>query len=175
VQSHRFGPKLYPIAALIPVPAGRPSKLTPELVAKAREIAAEGLPVALMAARLGVGRSTASYWIKNAEQLGEDSLEYQFREAISLADAEKCQQLLSGLDKLATAESPSIWAATWLLTHHPRLRDHFSDAAAERKTERKTVATVLEAVAAAGLPADLEHTLLLQMQARGLGAQAADA
>jgi hypothetical protein len=139
-------------------------------VAKAREYASEGLPVALMAARLGIGRSTASYWIQNAEQLGEGSLEYQFREAISLADAEKCQQLLSGINRLATAESPSIWAATWLLTHHPRLRDHFSDAAAERRTERRTVATILEAVAAAGLTPDQEHTLLLQMQARGLGA-----
>ena len=60
--------------------------------------------------------------------------------------------------------------AAWLLTHSPFFRDEWSDAAAERKTERRTVATVLEAVAAAGLPADLEHTLLLQMQARGLGA-----
>lgn len=60
--------------------------------------------------------------------------------------------------------------AAWLLTHSPFFRDEWSDAAAERRTERRTVATVLEAVAAAGLPADLERTLLLQMQARGLGA-----
>jgi hypothetical protein len=34
---------------------------------------------------------------------------------------------------------------------------------------------VLEAVAAAGLPADLERNLLLQMQARGLGAPVVEA
>lgn len=65
--------------------------------------------------------------------------------------------------------------AQWWLTHHPTTRDTWSDAAAERRTERKTVGTVLEAVAAAGLPADLERNLLLQMQARGLGAPQPDA
>ena len=150
------------------MPAGRPSKLTPELVAKAREIAAEGLPVALIADRLEIGRRTAHTWIQNADEKGEDSLEHQFRQAIFLSDAEECSNLLSQLRTSAKSGNP--WSATWLLTHHPRLRDHFSDAAAERRTERKTMATVLDAVAAAGLPADLEHTLLLQMQARGLGA-----
>jgi hypothetical protein len=151
------------------VPAGRPSKLTPELVEQARAIATEGLPVAMIADRLNIGRRTAHTWIQNADSKGEDSLEYQFRQVIFSADAEQCSNLLSGLRQ--SAENGNAWSATWLLTHHPRLRDHFSDAAAERRTERKTVATVLEAVTAAGLPADLERTLLLQMQARGLGAQ----
>lgn len=137
-------------------------------MARAREIAAEGLPVALIADRLEIGRRTAHTWIQNADEKGEDSLEYQFRQAIFLSDAEECSNLLSQLRQSAGNGNP--WSATWLLTHHPRLRDHFSDAAAERRTERKTVAIVLEAVSAAGLPADLERTLLLQMQARGLGA-----
>lgn len=151
------------------MPVGRPSKLTPELIQRAKDLASLGLPLALMAARLGVGRATASTWIKNADKLGEDSLEYQFREVINIADAERAGNILSGLNKLATAETPNFFAATWILTHHPRLRDHFSDAAAERKTERKTVSTVLEAISATGLPSDLEQSLLLQMQARGLG------
>lgn len=159
------------------VPAGRPSKLTTELVEAARIEAAHGLPVALIADRLGIGRSTASRWIKNADENGEDSLEYQFREAIFLADAEKCQNLLSGLQIAAIGSvekgiAPNAWAATWLLTHHPRLRDHFSDAAAERRTERKTVATVVDAIAAAGLAPDDERRVLLQIQARGLGTPA---
>lgn len=153
--------------------AGRPSLLTPELVARAREIAAEGLPVALIADRLEIGRRTAHTWIQNADEKGEDSLEYQFRQAIFLSDAEECSNLLSGLRKSANDGNP--WSATWLLTHHPRLRDHFSDAAAERRTERKTMATVLEAVAAVELPAELEQALLLQMQARGLGTQQQEA
>lgn len=150
------------------MPAGRPSKLTPELVERANGLASEGLPIDLIADRLGVGRRTAHTWVKNADEKGEDSLEYRFRQAIFLADAAQCESLLSGLRQ--SAENGNAWSATWLLTHHPRLRDHFSDAAADRRTERKTVATVLEAVAAAGLPPELERTLLLQMQARGLGA-----
>lgn len=150
------------------MPGGRPSKLTPELVARARKIAAEGLPIDMIADRLEIGRRTAHTWMQNADHKGKNSLEYQFRQAILLSDTEQCSNLLSGLRKSADNGNP--WSATWLLTHHPRLRDHFSDAAAERKTERKTVATVLEAIAAAGLPPDMERTLLLQMQARGLGA-----
>ena len=151
--------------------AGRPSLLTPELVAKAHEVAAQGLPVALIADQLGIGRSTASRWIQEADDKGPDSLQYKFREAIYLADVKKCKTWLQGLEESAASGNP--WPATWLLTHHPRLRDHFSDAAADRRAERKTMATVLEAMAAAGLPADLEQALILQMQARGLGAQPA--
>ena len=159
------------------MPAGRPSKLTAELVQAARIEAAHGLPVALIADRIGIGRTTASYWIKNADDKGKDSLEYQFREAIFLADAEKCKNLLSGLQIAAVGDpangiAPNPWAATWLLTHHPRLRDHFSDAAAERRTERKTIATVVDAIAAAGLAPDDERRVLLQIQARGLGTPA---
>ena len=158
---------------LQPVSAGRPSKLTTELVAKAKLEAGHGFPVALIADRLGIGRSTASRWIQNADEKGEDSLEYQFREAIFLADAEKCQNLLSGLQVAAVGDpangiAPNAWAATWLLTHHPRLRDHFSDAAAERRTERKTIAAVVDAIAAAGLTPEDESRVLLQINARGL-------
>ena len=100
----------------------------------------------------------------------ENSLKVQFRKAINDSAVALAKTQLSNLRDQAAEGSTQ--AATWLLTHHPALRDHFSDAAAERRTERKTVATVLEAVTAAGLPADMERTLLLQMQARGLGAAA---
>lgn len=148
---------------------GRPSKLTPELVGKARDLAGDGLPVALIADRLDIGRRTAYTWIQNADKKGENSLEWEFRQAIFHADVQECRNLLSGLRQ--SAAQGNAWSATWLLTHHPRLRDHFSDAAAERRTERRTVATVMEAVAAVDLPADVEQALLLQMQARGLGVQ----
>jgi hypothetical protein len=154
---------------------GRPSKLTTELVKAARIEAAHGLPVALIADRLGIGRTTAHTWIRNADNKGEDSLEYKFRAAIFLADAEECKNLLGGLRTAASGSKDNPgnpWAASWLLTHHPRLRDHFSDAAAERRTERKTIATVVDAIAAAGLAPDDERRVLLQIQARGLGTPA---
>ena len=165
---------------LQPVPAGRPSKLTTELVAKAKQEAAHGLPLALIADRLGIGRRTAQTWIRDAETKGEDSLEYQFRRAIFIADAEECKNLVNCLRDAALPppppegvegaerKAPNLWAATWLLTHHPRLRDHFSDAAAERRTERKTIAAVVDAIAAAGLTPEDESRVLLQINARGL-------
>jgi hypothetical protein len=164
--------------ATTPVPAGgRPTKLTSELVKAARIEAAHGLPVALIADRLGIGRTTAHTWIRNADSKGEDSLEYKFRAAIFLADAEECKNLLGGLRTAASGSKdnpPNAWAASWLLTHHPRLRDHFSDAAADRRVERKTVATVMDALASAGLTPDDERRVLLQIQARGLGTPPAD-
>ncbi len=73
---------------------------------------------------------------------------------------------MGGLKKQAT--DGNAWAATWLLTHHPRLRDHFSDAAIDRRIEKRTVASIIDAIAAAGLPPDQERAVLLQIQARGL-------
>jgi len=166
--------------ALQPVPAGgRPSKLTTELVTKARQEAANGLPLALIADRLGIGRRTAQTWIRDAEIKGEDSLEYQFRRAIFIADAEECKNLVTCLRDAAlppegSKKDPNVWAATWLLTHHPRLRDHFSDAAAERRVERKTLAQVVDAIASAGLTPGDERRVLLQIQARGLGTLAVE-
>jgi len=149
------------------VPAGRPSKLTPELVEAVKQHAEDGLPVELIAVRIGVHRFTCSRWLREADDKEEGSLHHQFRLAILSADAEYCRTLMKGLKVQADGGNP--WAATWLLTHHPRLRDFFSDAAAERRTERKTVATVVDAIAAAGLAPDDERRLLLQIQARGLG------
>ena len=97
----------------------------------------------------------------------ESSLKVQFRKAINDSAVALAKTQVQNL--VCQASDGSTQAATWLLTHHPSTREHFSDAAAERKVERRTVATVLEAVSAAGLPADLERTLLLQMAARGLG------
>jgi hypothetical protein len=163
--------------------AGRPSKLTADMVEKARQEAKHGLPLPMIADRLGIGRTTAKNWVRNADEKGEDSLEYQFRAAIFIADAEECKNLVSCLRDAALPppppegqqrRDPNIWAATWLLTHHPRLRDHFSDAAAERRAERKTVSTVMDALAAAGLTPDDERRVLLQIQARGLGTPPAD-
>lgn len=98
----------------------------------------------------------------------ENSLKAQFRKAIDDSGAQLAKLQIANLRN--QAEEGNTQAATWLLTHHPATRDHFSDAAAERRTERRTIATVMEAVAATGLTPDQEHTLLLQMQARGLGA-----
>ena len=140
-------------------------------MAQAQTLAAQGLPIGLICQQLGVHHATAWRWIQAADEDGDEeiSLKAQFRKAINDSAVQLAKTHLSNLQH--QSNEGNTQAATWLLTHHPALREHFSDAAADRRTERKTMATVLEAVAAVDLPAELEHALLLQMQARGLGTQ----
>ena len=151
------------------MPAGAPSKLTPEKLEKAIELANLGLPLELVARGVGVHKSTFFRWINKADKFGPDSLECRLRDSINSAAVNIAKIHLHNLRQ--QAENGSTAAATWMLTHHPAVRDQFSDAAAERKVERRTIATVIEAITAAGLPQEDEQRLLLHMQARGLAAQ----
>ena len=134
------------------------------MVELAAETARECPSYRAISRALGVHHCTVRDWMQKGEAEDADPLFRSFSIAIhdALLVAEK------GLTKKIAEGEPKD--AAWLLTHSPFFRDEWSDAAAERKTERRTVATVLEAVAATGLTPDQERTLLLQMQARGLGA-----
>jgi len=150
------------------VPAGRPSLLTDDVIRRAGELADVGLPGPVIAARLGIHIGTWKRWIKKGRDADDGSNEARLCAIINRGASELTERYLNSLH--GQAELGNVNAITWLLTHSPHTREHWSDAAAERKVERRTMSTVLEAVAAAGLPADMERTLLLQMQARGLGA-----
>lgn len=138
-------------------------KLTADLIPRARELAELGLPLALIADALGVHRGTLHRWRKEA---GPEGLERDLSDAIQEGQRAGMLRLLGQIREAGAAD----WrAAAWALTHDPVAREHFSDAAAERRTERKTMGAVVDALAAAALtPAD-ERRVLLQFQARGLG------
>lgn len=146
------------------MPVGRPTSLTEDMIPVAAEVAQACPSYRAIARAIGVHPTTVSEWLQKGDQPDAPPLFQKFSEAIhkALNVAEINLSI-----KISTGEPKD---AAWLLTHSPFFREEWSDAAAERRTERRTVATVLEAVAAAGLPADMERTLLLQMQARGLGA-----
>lgn len=112
-----------------------------------------------------VSLSTVNLWLQHGRRGTGDELHKRFSDAIQEGhyEAEK-----KAVEIITSSADPRSLA--WWLTHHPATRETWSDAAAERRTERRTVTTVLEAVAATGLTPDQERTLLLQMQARGLGA-----
>jgi hypothetical protein len=148
------------------VPAGRPSTLTDEIIAKAQQMADLGLPHALMASRLGVAKTTWERWIQKGRDSDESTNEGRLWGVINRGVSKIAESYLQSLH--GQAESGNVNAITWLLTHHPITRDQFSDAAAERRVERRTMSTVVDAIAAAGLPAEQERTVLLQLQARGL-------
>jgi len=148
------------------VPAGRPSLLTEEVIAKAQQMADLGLPHAFMASRLGIAKTTWERWIQKGRDSDESTNEGRLWGVINRGVSKIAESYLQSLH--GQAESGNVNAITWLLTHHPITRDQFSDAAAERRVERRTMSTVVDAIAAAGLPAEQERTVLLQLQARGL-------
>lgn len=152
------------------MPAGRPSALTPEVVRTASALAAQGLPLNMIADAIGVHRKTCDRWVREAEDEGNtDTLKTQFRAAVFEAHRNTAVDMLSHVTK--SAEQGNVWAATWMLTHHPALRDQFSDAAAERRAVQRTLTGVVAAIDAAGLSDDQRTRLLLTMQAQGIGVQ----
>jgi Mn-containing catalase len=124
----------------------------------------------MIADAIGVHRKTCHRWVREAEdENNTDTLKTQFRAAVFEAHRNTAEEMLGHVTK--SASSGNCWAATWMLTHHPALRDHFSDAAAERRAVQRTLTGVVAAIDAAGLTDDQRTRLLLTMQAQGVGVQ----
>jgi hypothetical protein len=154
------------------VPAGRPSTLTDEIIAKAQQMADLGLPHALMASRLGVAKTTWERWIQKGRNSDESTNEGRLWGVINRGVSKIAESYLQSLH--GQAESGNVNAITWLLTHHPITRNQFSDAAAERRAVQRTLGTVVQAIEAADLNDDQRTRLLLNLQAQGLGVPDAD-
>lgn len=146
--------------------AGRPTVLTAELVDKAAELANDGLPLDMIADAIGVHVNTCRNWLKAAREGDPCDLKQAFLWAISRAQRNWTKSLVGSVR--AAADEGNAWAATWMLTHHPAMRDHFSDAAADRRVERRTVSETIAAIMAAGIPPEHERRILDFMDARGL-------
>lgn len=151
-----------------PQPVDRSHRhLTPEVVARARDLAADGLPLASIAAGCGVGYSSLRWWLKRARDGEGSDLELALLSAMQEGAADGERELLGRIRGAAAAE----WkAAAWLLSHSPRWREHFSDAGYERRAERQTLAAVVQAITATGLTLEDQRRLLLQLRAHALGA-----
>lgn len=145
------------------MPGGRPSILTAEMIPRAAAVARECPTLAAIGRSLGVRRATVRDWIRKGSAADAPEPFAGFSAAIhgAIAEAE-----IALARKIAAGDARD---AAWLLTHSPFFREDWSDAAAERRTERRILAAVVEAIAAAGLPSDQQTRLLLTMQARGLG------
>jgi hypothetical protein len=151
------------------VTIGRPTALTPEAVRTASVLAARGLPLDMIADAIGVHPKTCNRWVREAEEENADDLKKSFRSAVLEAHRNMAGQMLDCVTKSAT-EDRNTWAATWMLTHHPALRDQFSDAASERRAIQRTLGEVVTAIEQQpDLTDDQRTRLLLSLQARGLG------
>jgi hypothetical protein len=146
---------------------GRPSKLTPKAIETAADLAADGLPVELIAQSIGCDPRTCKRWIQEGAEAPSGDLRAKFRHVIFKAEAERARKMLVALDK-ASIEG-NVWAATWTLTHHPRFRDIFSDAAATRREADKTLGQVVKGIVESGIPKDQQRAVLLSIRANGVG------
>lgn len=159
---------------LVPKSGGHPRrKLTAEKVKRAEELTGLGLPILSIAQALGVNRCTLREWIAAGLEPAASELEAALAAAIQRGRVEGEQRLLQYLHKMA--EKGDTRAATWLLSHSPRWRDEWSDAAHARREVNRVVGLFIEAL-------QQDHTLLqeqrervlLSVKAQGLALQAAD-
>jgi len=152
--------------------AGRPTKLTPELVEQTRALARQGLPLGIICANLGIDPSTGHRWIKDAKDTGGEcpELKLQFCKAIHESSMALAKRHINNLND--QSDNGSTHAATWMLTHHPATRDHFSDGAATRREIFNVLNMVGQVIQRSELTPEQQDRLLLQMQAVGLGTPA---
>lgn len=145
---------------------GRPSTITPEHVATAREIAAIGGALPTIAAATNTPLRTIESWLERARAGTGCDLCVALLRAIQngRADAEK-----AALIKIT--ESRDTRDAQWWLTHHPTTRDTWSDAAATRREVARVMGEVCAVIEASDLTPEQQARILLSMQARGLGVQ----
>ena len=149
---------------------GRPSKLTEELIADIEKLCARGLPDSMVRAVADVSDRTWRRWLEDAETAEPDSLLYRFRRATQSGVAKVNNRYLGYLHE--QAENGNVNAITWYLTHHPKLREVWSDAAATRREVQATLQAVVQAIQASDLTPEQQDHLLLRMQAAGLGTPA---
>ena len=124
----------------------------------------------MIADAIGVHRKTCHRWVREAEEDDTDGLKTQFRAAVFEAYRNTAAEMLASVTKAAS--DGNTWAATWMLTHHPAMREQFSDAAATRREVQATLQAVVQAIQASDLTPEQQDHLLLRMQAAGLGTPA---
>ena len=152
------------------MPAGRPTKLNPKAVETARKLSALGCSVPTIAQEIGVHKVSVYNWIKDGEE-GRSELARQFLDAIQSGSGKVEQTCLSALAKALHSDEcrDSTPAAQWMLTHHPRLRDRWSDAAATRRAVDQVLTGVAKGLSESGLTPDQQQAAILAMRANGVG------
>ena len=128
---------------------GRPSTITPEHIATAREIAAIGGTLTTVAAATRTPLRTLNLWLARARAGTGCELCNELLHVIEQGRAEAEKRAL-----IKIAESTDTRDAQWWLTHHPNTRDTWSDAAATRREVARVMAEVCAVIEASGLSAE---------------------
>jgi hypothetical protein len=145
------------------------------VINRAAELVALGLPMASIAQACGVHRATLATWVSAGLQPGAKGLERDLADAIQAARAEGEEHLIRRLHKLAEHPEHGVRASTWLLSHSPRWRDQWSEAAHARREVQKVVAMFVAALEEEpSLRAEQRERILLRVRAKGLALAAGD-
>ena len=145
-------------------PARRHYKLNDDVINKVRVLAEFGAPLEHIAPAAGISYGTIWQSLKNAKGPNPTPQELKLSEAIEAGRAAGGMRLIGKVAE--QADSGDLKAATWMLTHSPAFRDHYSDAAALNRAKQETVGAVVDAIAGAGLSRETERDLLLRITAK---------
>ena len=148
------------------------TKLTPEAIAKAYELAKEGLPNKSIAAGMGVSYGVFKVWMANAKN-GEPTEQELALLAAMREGALAGEQAL--LAKIRAHADNDTRAASWLLSHSPKWRDTWSEASRTRQEVGRVVDMFVAALNEDETltPSQRERVLLL-VKAKGLAVVSSD-
>jgi hypothetical protein len=145
-------------------PTRRHYKLNDDVIKKVRFLAEYGAPLEHIAPAAGISYPLIWQSLKNAKGPNPTPEELKLLEAIETGRAAGGMRLIGKVAE--QADEGDFKAATWMLTHSPAFRDHYSDNAAVNRAKEETVGAVVAAIAGAGLPRETERDLLLRITAK---------
>lgn len=145
-------------------PARRHYKLNDDVIKKVRFLAEYGAPLEHIAPAAGVTYESIRQWLANAKGPNPTPEEIALSVAINEGRSKGGMRLIGKVAE--QADEGDFKAATWMLTHSPAFRDHYSDNAAVNRARQEGIEAVLQAIAEAGLAPDQERDLLLRITAK---------
>jgi len=145
-------------------PARRHYKLNDDVIKKVRFLAEFGAPLQNIAPAAGVSYDLLWQSLKNAKGPDPTPEEIKLSEAIEAGRAAGGMRLINKIAE--QAENGDMKASTWMLTHSPAFRDHYSDTAAANRAKQEGIEAAVQAIADANLPPDVELDLLLRITAK---------
>tara|TARA_R110000868_G_scaffold31638_6_gene115953 strand:+ start:4127 stop:4594 length:468 start_codon:yes stop_codon:yes gene_type:complete len=145
-------------------PARRHYKLNDDVIKKVRFLAEFGAPLEHIAPAAGVSFPALRMWLDNAKGPDPTREEIALLAAVNEGRSKGGMRLISKIAQ--QADGGDFKAATWMLTHNPAFRDHYSDNAAVTRAKQEGIEAALQAIAEAGLAPDQERDLLLRITAK---------
>ena len=145
-------------------PARRHYKLNDDVIKKVRFLAEFGAPLQHIAPAAGVSYDALLQWIKNAKLPDATPEEIRLSQAVEEGRAKGGMRLMNKIAE--QADNGDLKASTWMLTHAPAFRSHYSDNAAVTRAKQEGIEAAVQAIADANLPPDVERDLLLRITAK---------